>query len=105
MTGGRARRLLPTAALAVVVLVALTACAAGPNPGLDTAPTALGEPAGFWLGVWQGMILPVAFVISLFTDTVSVYEVHNNGNWYDVGYVLGISFVFGGPFGASRARR
>ncbi|MCK0117569.1 hypothetical protein BCE75_11152 [Isoptericola sp. CG 20/1183] len=105
MTGDRARRLLPTAALAVVVLVALTACAAGPNPTLDTASTVLGEPAGFWLGLWQGMILPVTFVVSLFTDTVSVYEVHNNGNWYDVGYVLGISFVFGGPLGASRARR
>lgn len=105
MTEGRARRLLPTAALAVVVLVALTACAAGPNPGLDTAPTALGEPAGFWLGVWQGMILPVAFVISLFTDTVNVYEIHNSGNWYDFGFVLGASMILGGGGGGASRRR
>lgn len=93
-----------TAALAVVVLVALTACAAGANPSLDTVPAGADEPAGFWLGLWHGMILPVAFVISLFTDTVSVYEAHNDGNWYDVGYVLGISFIFGSPLGARRAR-
>jgi hypothetical protein len=94
-----------TVAFAVAVVLTLAACAAGPNPGLDTAPADLSQPAGFWLGLWQGMILPVAFVVSLFTDSVSVYEVHNSGNWYDVGYVLGISFVFGGPLGASRARR
>ncbi|WP_402463218.1 hypothetical protein [Isoptericola aurantiacus] len=100
-----ARRRTTAWLAAAVVLLALTACAAGPNPGLDTAPPGLSEPAGFWYGLWQGMILPVTFVISLFTDSVSVYEVHNSGNWYDVGYVLGISLVFGGPFGASRARR
>lgn len=89
--------------MAVVVLV-LGACAAGANPTLDTPVPGEGSPAGFWLGLWQGFILPVTFVVSLFTDTVSVYEVHNSGNWYDFGYVLGISAVFGGPFGASRMK-
>ena len=92
-------------ATALVVLLVASACAAGPNPGVDTPTLGGAGPYGFWWGLWQGMILPVTFVVSLFTDTVSVYEVHNNGNWYDVGYVLGISMVFGGPFGASRARR
>ncbi|MDO8143567.1 MULTISPECIES: hypothetical protein [Isoptericola] len=100
----RSRRLV-TAAAVVLVLTLLSACAAGANPALDTAPAGAEDPAGFWYGLWQGMILPVTFVVSLFTDTVSIYEVHNSGNWYDFGYVLGISFVFGGPFGASRARR
>jgi len=103
-TPSGARRAATTLAVAAVVLLALGACAAGANPALDTSVPGEGAPAGFWLGLWQGFILPVTFVVSLFTDTVSIYEVHNSGNWYDVGYVLGISIVFGGPFGASRAR-
>ena len=55
-------------------LVLLTACAAGPNPELDRP-----GPAGFWLGLWQGFIVPVTFVISLFTDDVSIYEVGTPG--------------------------
>ena len=42
------------------------------------------------------MILPVAFVISLFTDKVSVYEVHNSGGWYNFGFLLGAAVVWGG---------
>ena len=84
----------------LLVLVALLAvgCAAGPNP----APPGSTE-AGFWLGLWQGFITPITFVISLFTDTVNIYEVHNNGNWYDFGYVLGLSVAFGGTAGSGTA--
>lgn len=52
--------------------------------------------AGFWLGLWHGIIAPVTFLISLFTDNVNIYEVHNNGNWYDFGFVLGAGILFGG---------
>jgi hypothetical protein len=84
---------------AVVVLLALAGCAAGPNPALDTGP----DPAGFWLGLWQGFILPVTFVVSLFTDDVSIYEVQNSGGWYDFGYVLGLVAVLGGGGGGGSA--
>jgi hypothetical protein len=97
-------RTATTFAVVAVVLLALGACAAGANPALDSAVPGTQTPAGFWRGLWNGIILPVAFVVSLFTDTVSVYEVHNSGNWYDFGFVLGVSLVFGGPFGARRAR-
>jgi len=50
------------------------------------------------------MILPVTFIVSLFTDTVSIYEVDNDGNWYDVGFMLGIA-LFSGPVIALRGRR
>ena len=93
------------AVLLVLVALVLAACAAGPNP--DVAQTA--QSAGFWLGLWHGLITPVTFVISLFTDHVNIYEVDNNGNWYDFGYVLGLSVAFGGMARsgatASRARR
>ncbi|TFG71860.1 MAG: hypothetical protein E4H27_03735 [Anaerolineales bacterium] len=47
------------------------------------------EPAGFWVGYWHGMIAPIAFVISLFNAKVGIYETHNNGTWYNFGFVLG----------------
>lgn len=99
----RARQVALAAAL-VVGALALAACAPGANPDVGT-PTPDGSTAGFWLGLWQGIIVPVTFVVSLFTDTVNIYEVHNNGNWYDVGFVLGLGLFVGGPFGASRSRR
>jgi hypothetical protein len=33
--------------------------------------------AGFWLGLWQGLISPITFLISLFTSEVNIYEVQN----------------------------
>jgi hypothetical protein len=96
-----------TTSRATVVLVAalgvlvLSACAAGPNPALDTGP----DPAGFWLGLWQGFISPITVIVSLFTDEVSIYEVQNSGNWYDVGFMIGISAVFGGFGGGGTAAR
>ncbi len=98
-------RLGRTVLLLGATLVLLAACAAGGNELVGTA-TATRDPLGFWWGLWHGMIVPITLVVSLFTDTVSIYEVHNNGGWYDLGFVLGLSFAFGGgPFGASRRRR
>ncbi len=104
-TTPRRSRLPMTLVLAAGLLLLLTACAAGANPGVGSVPPGAEHPAGFWLGLWQGMILPITWVVSLFTDTVSPYEVHNSGGWYDTGFVLGISLVFGGPLGARRAHR
>lgn len=90
--------------LAVLLMVVLSACAAGPNPEVGRAAGDAGV-AGFWLGLWHGVIVPVTFVISLFTDTVNIYEVHNSGNWYDFGFVLGASIVLGGGGGGASRRR
>jgi hypothetical protein len=81
-----------------IVLVAasalvLAACAAGPN---TAAQINTPHPAGFWLGLWQGAIIPITFLVSLFNDHVNIYEVHNNGNWYNFGFMIGISAVFSG---------
>ncbi|MDX8034918.1 hypothetical protein SK803_32280 [Lentzea sp. BCCO 10_0856] len=75
--------------LAVVVLV-VTSCAAGPNVVSHVDPV---QVAGFWKGLWHGLIYPVTFFISLFTDNVNIYEVRNNGNWYDFGFVAGIGLL------------
>jgi hypothetical protein len=90
----------------VLALLTLSACAAGPNAMVDTGA----DPAGFWLGLWQGLISPITFLISLFTSEVNIYEVQNNGNWYDFGFMLGVAMALGGGAGggsatAGRARR
>ncbi|MBN1837633.1 MAG: hypothetical protein JW820_17385 [Spirochaetales bacterium] len=87
-----------------LVLLALAGCAAGPNTLVGSAG-AEGVVAGFWRGLWHGIIAPVTFVISLFTRSVQMYEVHNNGGWYNFGFLLGVIVIFGGGGGASRGRR
>jgi len=89
--------------LVVVAALVLAACTAGPNPAVGT-PDSGGDTAGFFLGLWHGIIAPITFVISLFSDTVNVYDVHNSGAWYDFGFVLGAVFLIGGSHGARRRR-
>ncbi|HEX9847251.1 MAG TPA: hypothetical protein VGB33_02410 [Acidimicrobiia bacterium] len=85
----------------VVGVMLVAACTAGVNPEVGS-PTPDGDSAGFLLGLWQGIISPITFVISLFSDNINIYEVHNNGNWYDFGFVLGAGILFGGGFFGSR---
>ena len=94
------RAILPLLVLALL----LAACAAGENPTVGVA-TAGGDLDGFWLGAWHGIIAPITFIFSLFTDKVNVYEIHNNGNWYDFGFVLGAGILFGGGRGSRRRKR
>jgi hypothetical protein len=62
--------------------------------------------AGFLPGLWHGLISPITFVISLFSDNVTMYDVHNNGGWYNFGFLLGAMITFGGSGGgASRSKR
>jgi len=87
---------------ALIGLVSLLAACAGPNTVLNT-PSSTGDVAGFWSGLIHGVIAPLTFIISLFEDNIRMYEVHNNGNWYDLGFVLGAGVLFGG--GGSQAGR
>jgi hypothetical protein len=93
-----------TLGVLAAALVVMAGCAAGPNE-LANSPDAEGEVAGFWLGLWHGIIAPFAFIVSLFSDKVHVYEVHNNGNWYNLGFLLGITIILGGGGGGAASRR
>jgi len=88
--------------LTLVVLVLLFLILAGCAPGANQSKgTASDVAAGFWLGLWQGFIAPFVFVASLFKSNVGIYEVHNNGAWYNLGYLFGLACIFGG--GGNRA--
>lgn len=86
-------------------LLLLASCA-GPSE-LAGHPDAAGATAGFWRGLLHGILAPITFLVSLFTDRVSMYEVHNAGAWYDFGFLVGLCAVLGGAArrGAFRQRK
>lgn len=98
-------------ALILVLIFSLTACGPGrnlevttpdttfqlttpsPNPNLNT-PDAFGRVAGILLGIWHGIIAPVMLIGSFFNPDMQIYEVHNNGIEYNLGYLFGVALVF-----------
>jgi len=92
-----------TLLVAVIIGVAfLAACAPGVNPAAGGEEDA----AGFWHGLWHGFIALFTFIISLFSEKVTMYEAVNNGGWYNFGFLLGVMIFWGGSgSGASRGGR
>lgn len=66
--------------------------APGPNP-LVNQPDGSGLVARAGAGLWHGIIAPVTLVISFFNSDVHMYEVHNAGSEYDLGFLLGLTLV------------
>ena len=91
-----------TLPLLVLCALVLAACAPGANPLRDQAGDT-GKLAGFWLGLWHGAIAWITFIVSLFDARVSVYEVHNSGWPYNLGFLFGAGAFHGG--GASARKR
>jgi hypothetical protein len=66
--------------------------APGANP-LMNQPDGQGRVARAGAGLWHGIIAPVTLVISFFNSDVHMYEVHNAGGEYDLGFLLGVALV------------
>jgi hypothetical protein len=66
--------------------------APGPNPVINQ-PDALGRVARAGAGLWHGIIAPVTLIISFFNSDVRMYEVHNTGSEYDLGFFIGVAIV------------
>ncbi len=95
----------PTRAVRVVLasaalLVLLAACTATQPP----VPPGQQLP-GFWLGLWQGFIAPITFIVGLFVQGLRIYAFPNAGAWYDFGFMLGVGGFTGGVFSGFRRRR
>ncbi len=71
-------------------LLLLTSCTAG-----DTQFTQ-DSPAGFWYGLWHGIIAVISLIIHIFNENVVVYEINNTGGWYDLGFLLGVICIWSG---------
>ena len=71
-------------------LLLLTSCTAG-DPQFTQD-----KPAGFWYGLWHGVIAVITLIIHVFNENVGVYEIHNTGGWYDFGFLMGVICIWGG---------
>jgi hypothetical protein len=78
--------------------------APGMNPLINVANQS-GHVAGLMGGIWHGIISPVTMVLAFFNTDTQMYEVHNDGNQYNLGFFLGMVLVFmllGGLAGSRR---
>ncbi len=109
--------------LSTALLVTLTACAPGtsvdlgktdseiqfttpgPNPEQDK-PAANGHVAGLGTGLWHGLISVVTLIMSFINPEIQMYEVHNSGRLYNLGFLIGSILLFAilGFSGGSRRR-
>ena len=67
-----------------------TACTAG-----DAQFTEINQ-AGFFYGLWHGVISFITLIIHIFNDGIMVYETTNTGGWYDFGFLIGVTSIWGG---------
>ena len=67
--------------------------APGPNPLVNKADTQ-GRVAGILMGIWHGVISPITLVVSFINPNVQMYEVHNDGSPYNLGFLIGVAIVF-----------
>ena len=95
----------------MILLITMTACGPDTNievntpdasiqlntPGVNplaNEPAENGRVAGVLQGLWHGIIAPVTLIMSFFNEEVQMYEVHNDGKEYNLGYLLGVAIVF-----------
>ncbi len=94
-----------------LLLVLTTACAPGstvqvqtpkstvrlttpsPNPEVNT-PAEGGHVANIADGLWHGIISPVTAIGAFFNPSLQMYEVHNNGREYNLGFLIGVAVIF-----------
>jgi hypothetical protein len=67
--------------------------APGTNP-LANTPDSNNRVATFFQGIWHGIISPVTLVLSFINPKIQMYEVHNNGGMYNLGFLIGVAIVF-----------
>jgi hypothetical protein len=90
--------------LIFAIMLFTLSCVPGPNT-CEKMPDKAGKVAGFLKGIWHGLLSPITFIISIFTRNIRFYEVHNNGFWYNFGFVIGAGlFLSGGILGKKKRR-
>ena len=61
------------------------------------------DVAGFWLGLWQGAIVCLSFIASIFDKNIVLYQAANSGLTYNLGFLLGLCISIGA--GASSSKK
>ena len=110
--------------LFILLLVSLAACAPSAKINIDQMKSQMqftmpgenpelakqadnGLVAGLGTGLWHGFISPVTLIISFSNPATQMYEVHNDGPLYNLGFLLGAILLVAilGLSGSSRRRR
>jgi hypothetical protein len=91
--------------LGFVILFAMFAMTCAPGNERWDQNFHPGAKAGFWVGLWHGLIVIVTFIISLFDRRVGIYEINNLGWPYNLGFILGLMISLGGGLRAGTRRR
>ena len=101
---------LPVFVLSTILLVILSACTPGTSVQVNTPtssmqltapggnpmmnqPDASGRIARAGAGLWHGIISPATLLISFFDSNIRMYEVHNAGSEYDLGFFVGLALI------------
>lgn len=82
------------AAIGIILILAIITLSCAPG----NERWQWGSKAGFWAGIWHGLIIIITFVVSLFTQEVNIYEVNNAGWPYNIGFLIGLCFSIGAPW-------
>jgi len=101
---------LATFVLSAILFVMLAACAPGASVEVNTPTTSMqltapsgnpmmnqpdanGRIARAGAGLWHGLISPATLLISFFDSNIRMYEVHNAGSEYDLGFFVGLALI------------
>lgn len=87
------KRYLVVGLILVVALMFLSCAPGNERWNQDINP---GNLAGFWVGIWHGLIIVITFIVSLFTKEVGLYEISNTGWPYNLGFLIGLFISIGG---------
>ena len=97
--------------LSIILLITMAGCGPDTNIEVNTPDASIqlntpgvnplanqaaenGRVAGVLQGLWHGIIAPVTLIMSFFNENVQMYEVHNDGKEYNLGFLLGVAIVF-----------
>jgi len=76
-----------------IVSLILFAGFAGHNDLIGTV-NSKGHIEGFWFGIAHGFLFIISMVVSLFNNKINIYEVHNTGLGYNIGFIIGVIIWF-----------
>jgi len=100
------KRFIALIVFAGIVLIGAGVYIVVNHVGMATRMSSGAEPANLWLGIWQGFIICLSFIASWFDNNIVLYQVNNNGFWYNLGFIIGIAIPIGsGGAGGSKGRK
>ena len=80
--------------LLLIIICVLISCA----PGNERWDQDTNKLAGFWAGIWHGLIIIITFIVSIFTKDVGIYETANTGLTCNLGFLIGLCFSVLAPW-------